>query len=72
MTYIARAVSRTELRELADWIRKKIGYENRPFFPIIEFLENVMPKMFHGFNYEIVDDYVLGKKEGLTLPHENL
>lgn len=72
MSYIASAISRTNLRELADWIRKATGYENKPYFPIIEFMENVMPEMFPGFNYEFVDDTVLGNKEGLTLPHENL
>ena len=43
MSYIASAISRTNLRELADWIRKATGYENKPYFPIIEFMENVMP-----------------------------
>jgi len=72
MFYIANAISRLNLRELATDIRKAVGYENKPYFPIVEFMENVMPKMFPGFNYEIVDDDELEGKEGLTLPHEKL
>jgi Zn-dependent peptidase ImmA (M78 family) len=72
MSYVANAVSRINLRELAEWIRKTVGYENKPYFPIVEFMENVMPEMFPGFNYEIVDDKELFGKEGETRPHENL
>lgn len=31
-----------------------------------------MPELFPGFNYEYVDDDVLGDKEGLTIPSEHL
>jgi Zn-dependent peptidase ImmA (M78 family) len=72
MAYIASAISRANLRELAEWIRRTVGYENKPYFPIVEFMENVMPEMFPGFNYEIVDDKELFGKEGETRPHENL
>lgn len=37
MSYIASAVSRANLRELAVWIRAIAGYENKPYFPIVEF-----------------------------------
>jgi Zn-dependent peptidase ImmA (M78 family) len=60
------------LRELAKKIRCIAGYENIAYFPIVEFMENVMPYIFPGFNYEIVDDSALDNIEGLTLPNENL
>jgi hypothetical protein len=72
MSYIANAISRANLRELAKWIRMAVGFENTPYFPIVGFMENVMPYMFPGFNYEIVDDWELFGKEGETRPHENL
>jgi len=72
MSYIASAVSRANLRELAEWIRRAVGYENKPYFPIVEFMENVMPAMFPKFNYEIVDDWELFGKEGEIRPLENL
>ena len=53
MPYIARPVSRFQIRKLAWEIRKAVGYENKPYFPIVEFMENIMPIMFKGFNYEI-------------------
>jgi len=72
MSYIAKAVSRVNLRELALWIRKTVGYEYKPYFPIVKFMEHVMPEMFPGFNYEIVDDDELPNMEGLTIPRDNL
>lgn len=72
MSYIARAISRSNMRELAELIRKSIGFEKKPYFPIVEFMEFVMPEMFPGFNYEIVDDCDLSGLEGLTIPEKNL
>jgi hypothetical protein len=72
MSYIANAISRNNLRELAKWIREVAGYKSKPYFPIVEFMENVMPEMLPGFNFEIVADNELFGKEGETRPYENL
>jgi len=72
MPYVASAISRANLREFAAWIRGIAGYENKPYFPIVELMENVMPELFPGFNYEIVDDLDLFGKEGETRHHDNL
>jgi Zn-dependent peptidase ImmA (M78 family) len=72
MSYIANAISRKNLRELAESIRKTIGFENKPHFPIVEFMEWAMPDLFPGFRLEVVDDAELWGKEGETRPHENL
>ena len=72
MPYIAKGTSRANLRLIAEHIRKITGYENKPCFPIIKFLEHVMPVLFPQFNYEIVEDAELPGMEGLTLPHKNL
>lgn len=74
MPYVAKPASRLNFRDYAAYIRKSVGLENKPYFPIVEFMELVMPDMFPGFNYEIVDDNdpMLKGCEGLTLPNENL
>lgn len=66
MHYIASAVSRASLQGIANRIREIVGYENKPDFPIVEFMEFVMPKLIPGFNYEIVDDSHMENVEGLT------
>ena len=60
------------MRTIAAWIRNSIGYDKKPCFPVIQFLEYAMPILFPGFNYEIVEDNELGNKEGLTILFENL
>jgi len=72
MSYVAKAISRAELRNLAAELRTMIGFGNKPYFPVVEFMEYVMPSIFPDFNYEIVRDDELPGIEGLTLPHENL
>lgn len=60
MTYVAEPLSRKQLRRVALQIRKIIGFENNPRFPVISFLENVMPILFPDFYYEIVLESELG------------
>jgi Zn-dependent peptidase ImmA (M78 family) len=54
MNYIAEPVARLDLRAIARFIRKKAGFENELYFPIMRFLEHSMPLLFDGFHYEIV------------------
>ena len=53
--YSVEAKSRKDLRRLAYVIRKSAGLEDVIYFPVVEFLE-LMPRMFEGFNWEIVED----------------
>ncbi|MCL2703245.1 MAG: ImmA/IrrE family metallo-endopeptidase [Defluviitaleaceae bacterium] len=67
MTYIAEPLTRKQLRQLAFQIRQLIGFENKPRFPVIVFLENIMPMIFPGFYYEIATESELGaSKHGDT------
>ena len=54
MTYISEPLSRMQLREIALFLRKMVGYENHCYFPIVPFLEYIMPREFKEFQYEIV------------------
>ncbi len=67
MTYIAQPLSRKQLRQVALQIRHLIGFENTPRFPVVFFLENVMPTLFPGYYYEIVPESEFGaNKHGDT------
>ncbi|GHU74107.1 hypothetical protein FACS1894188_01370 [Clostridia bacterium] len=54
MTYVSQSLSRKQLRSTALYIRKCVGLENELYFPIVAFLELVMPKIYDKFYYEIV------------------
>ena len=41
-TVIAKPKSREDIRNIALEVRKLIEYENKPFFPIVEFIEYVL------------------------------
>lgn len=59
---IVEAKSRLNLREYAMQIRKNVGFENKLYFPVVEFLD-FMPEIFTGFHYEIVSDDELPKTD---------
>lgn len=53
---MAPAHSRNEIAELAYTIRKSCGLENKLHFPVMHFLETVLPSIDDNFGYEIVED----------------
>lgn len=58
-----------EIRKLASAFR---GFQyNLRSFPIVEFLELIMPQLDNNFVLEIVDDIKMGNKHGLTYPDYN-
>ena len=54
MRYIAEPLKRIQLRAIAHKLREITSFEYDLYFPIVEFLELVMPTLFDDFNYEIV------------------
>lgn len=70
--YSIEPKSRKYLRGLALGIRKAVGLENCIYFPIVEFMEHMMPRMFNNFNYEIIEDDKLPRnKHAVTEIAEN-
>lgn len=60
MGYIAQPLQRAQLRDLSNYLRKNIGMDDRDLrFPVISFLEILMPVLFPRFQLEIipVDDF---------------
>ena len=68
----ADACSRKDIQRFVRSLKKKVGLENELYFPVIEFLENVLPMLVPGFNYEIVSEEEMGNKHGETYPSKNL
>ncbi len=54
MEYVAEPVSRNKLREFALRLREFFGLQDELYFPVMPFLEHVMPSICEGFHYEIV------------------
>lgn len=64
--YSIEPKSRNDLRELAMIFREEVGLEDCIYFPIVEYMEQMMPKLFPNFNYEIVPDEDLPKNKHAT------
>lgn len=69
--YIAKPTSRKKIRELTNMLRKLTGMYNEFYFPIVEFLELVMPEIFTAFEYEIVPISEMPNEYGVTYPEKN-
>lgn len=69
---LAQPISRANIRQIAREIRKVIGFENEAYFPVIPFIEQVMPQLYHGFCYDIVESKEMQKSYAEALPQLNL
>ena len=68
--FIVKATSRQEIWALVREIRRFLGVENKPYFDIVHFIENVMPKMFPKFVFEVCPEAEMGDCHGKTIPSE--
>lgn len=71
--YKASPVSRADIRGFVRYLKKKVGLENELYFPVIQFLENVLPMLIPDFQLEIVPENEIGRGvHGETYPSRNL
>lgn len=68
----ANPTSRVQIQLYADHIRKCIGYKNQLYFPVLKFLEIVLPTLIPNFNYEILSKEEMGNKHRETRPDLDL
>jgi hypothetical protein len=52
---LAQPISRANIQLVAKKIREVVGFENEPYFPVIPFIEQIMPQIFQDFCYEILE-----------------
>lgn len=64
--------SRKDIRLLAKSIRYQTGYYDKPYFPIVRFVELVLPTLRPGFIFDVVSKEEMGNNHGLTIPEQNL
>ena len=50
---------RNSIRRSTYLLRQKLGLKDTPYFPIVEFLENVLPEIDPTFHIEILEDLEL-------------
>ena len=70
--YKADAISRNDIRRFIRVLKKNIGLEKELYFPILSFVENVLPILIPDFQFEVVPVYQMGSKHGETYPSKNL
>ncbi len=56
------------IEELADAIRKAFGLHERPFFPVVQFLEFGLPQIVPDMFYDVQSKLQLGGREGAVDP----
>jgi Zn-dependent peptidase ImmA (M78 family) len=67
--YIAAPLSRKNILEIALVIREAIGLTPMDYFPVVKFLENVLPEIDEDFHLEIKDVGSM-KEYGVAYPKD--
>ena len=70
--YKADPVSREDIRRYVRDLKRSVGLENVLYFPILQFVENVLPLIIPDFQFEVVPEIEMGGKHGETYPSKNL
>ena len=70
--YRANPVSRNDIRNFVRWLKKTVGLEDVLYFPVVQFLENILPILVPDFQLEIVPTNEMGGNHGQTYPSKHL
>lgn len=62
----ALPMRRDEIRQLALGLRHQLGYAQDKWFPVLEYVEQALPKIDPNYIFEVVDSDELGSSHGLT------
>lgn len=69
---VASPTSRIKLRGIANQIRKDIKCPNELYFPIVEFIEWMMPMLYPGFDYVLLEKSEMGNCHGKACPEDKV
>ena len=69
--YTVSALSRLQIRRMAEAIRKIDGSEQQLYFDIVKFVELKLPKIDPSFNFNVGAMSKMGDCHGLTYPERN-
>lgn len=67
---IAVPRNRESIRRDTYLLRKRLGMTQTKYFPILHFIENVLPQTDPEFNLEVVEDNLLKGRHAETIPEE--
>lgn len=70
--YKACALSRKDIRILVHRLKCLVGLENKLYFPVVQFLENILPLLIPDFQIEYPTVSEMGNLHGETYPSKNL
>ncbi|MBH0156777.1 ImmA/IrrE family metallo-endopeptidase [Fictibacillus sp. 5RED26] len=70
--YVANPTSRKSIRDLTYAIRRALDLHEEKFFPIVQFLELLLPKISPSFSMEVVPIEELKYEYGVTFPEKNV
>lgn len=66
---VAQGISRKQIRAFMKYVRELCGMTDRMYFPVVEFLEIILPNLIDDFTYEIVEHSEMPDKEGETIKY---
>jgi hypothetical protein len=69
---VANSLSRLDIRREALLIRKTFGFDKQLYFPIIRFVELILPQLMPEFVFDVASEDELGDCHGLTYPERHL
>ena len=69
---LASPRDRNSIRRGTYLLRLKLGLQNTLYFPIVEFLENVLPEVDPSFHIEILEDFELLGVQAEYVPSQNV
>lgn len=70
--YKACATSRKHIRAYVYRLKRIVGLEDNLYFPVVKFLENILPFLIPDFQYEYPTIAEMGNLHGETYPGRNL
>lgn len=68
----AKPLSRQQIRDIANVVRKWEHAENKLYFDIVHFMDVTLPKIAPEFIMEVVPKEELGDAQGLTYPDSGI
>ena len=71
MEYIAKPMSRKDIRVITGIVRKLQNSESTLYFDIMDFLEHTLPTLLPGFTLSVGTKEEMGPCHGLTFPDRN-
>lgn len=61
-----------DLRKAAEEVRRMIGFDDFKPFPVVQFIERVLPRLYDDFLFEVLPKQEMGNEHGRTFPDKHV